>query len=93
MTRPKGPTKRPKLPPWGFEYAMIKAQELRKKYPKGLTGHEVGIEFGCSGKTAVGAMNRHDFYAFDRRFCWEDVAVMLLYRQVMRLRQIHELFD
>lgn len=82
---------RPKLPAWGYEYALDLAYRLREKYPKGLTGRELGEVMGVCQKTAVGVMNRHDFYAFDRRYRWEDVAVMLTYRQVMRMAQIHKI--
>lgn len=81
---------RPKLPAWGYEYAMEKAKGLRKKYPKGLTGRDLSVEFGISQKGAVNAMNRYNFYTFDKRYRWEDVAVMLTYRQVVRLQQLQE---
>ena len=82
---------RPKLPAWGYEYALDLAYRLRKKYPKGLTGQEMGVELGLSRRSAVSIMNKHDFHAFDRRWRWEDVAAMLTYRQAMRMKQIHKL--
>ena len=82
---------RPKLPSWGYEYALDLAYRLKEKYPQGLTGQDLSRVMGVCQKTAVGAMNSHDFYTFDRRYRWEDVAVMLTYRQVMRMTQIHKI--
>ena len=82
---------RPKLPDWGYEYAMAQAKRLRQTYPKGLTGKDVGREFGLSRDSATSAMRRHDFHAFDNRYRWEDVATMLTYRQVIRMQQLLKL--
>ena len=82
---------RPKLPAWGYNYAMAQAKRLKLTYPKGLTGRDLANELGLSPKSARNAMNSHDFYVFDRRYRWEDVAAMLTYRQVKRMAQLDEL--
>ena len=83
--------KKPKLPAWGYDYAMAQAKRLKLAYPKGLTGRDLANELGLSPKSARGAMNRHDFYVFDSRYRCEDVAAMLTYRQVKRMAQLDKL--
>ena len=83
---------RPKLPDWGYDFAMTQARRLKRTYPKGLTGRDLGREIGLCNKSAVSVMNKHDFHCFDRRYRWEDVAAMLTYRQVARMKQLHKVF-
>lgn len=82
---------RPDLPPWGYDFAMRQAERLKLAYPKGLTGRDVGREFGLSRKSGVNAMNKRGFYAFDGRYRWEDVAAMLTMRQYRRMKELDEL--
>ena len=82
---------KPKLPAWGYNYAMAQAKRLKLTYPKGLTGADVGRELGLSHRSAIKAMNYFNFYTFDKRYRWEDVAAMLTYRQVKRMAQLDEL--
>lgn len=82
---------RPKLPAWGYDYAMEQAQRLKLTYPKGMTGGDVGREFGIRRNGARKYMNHRGFYAFDGRYRWEDVAVVLTERRYWRKKQLDEI--
>lgn len=82
---------RPDLPPWGYDFAMRQAGRLKLTYPKGLTGRDVGREFGISRRGGICAMNHHGFYTFNQKYRWEDVASMLTLRQYRRMKELDEI--
>ena len=64
---------------------------MKLTYPKGLTGGDVGREFGLTKKGAIWNMNHRGFYTFDGRYRWEDVAAVLTLRQYRRQQQLDEI--
>ncbi len=82
---------RPKLPAWGYDYAMEQAQRLKQTYPKKLRGGDVGREFGIQKDSATKYMNSRGFWAFDNRYRWEDVAAVLTERQYWRRKKLDEI--